>query len=256
MSQQILFEQPLNDRIRLLLRLEHFFAETESFIKQDEPIVHQGCLFALAEILTILSKNEFRSELIKELEKNVSHLSQFISLPSVDQQKLQSAISETQSHLNFLYQQAGQFQKLLPSSDLLNNIKQRINLVSYPCHLDIAGATYWINQPQFVKQQQLNHWLSPIKPIHNCITMLLDHIRSSAIFENQSTHKGFFQRNLEMGTTYQLVRILAPQSIHAYPEITGGKHRVHVRFLSLSEQSAKAESIQHTVDFHIAFCKV
>lgn len=64
MLNAILYEQPLNERIRLFLRLEHFFIHTFHFLEETAVPDTQAGVAALIEILTILDRNDIRSEIL------------------------------------------------------------------------------------------------------------------------------------------------------------------------------------------------
>ncbi len=72
MQNTIIYEQPLNERMRNFLRLEHLFNHIE-FRSQDT--LEWDCrstLESLLEINDLLSRSDLKGELIKELERHSS----------------------------------------------------------------------------------------------------------------------------------------------------------------------------------------
>jgi len=62
------YEQPLNERIRLFMRLESMFFQMKNFHRADEYYSIQLFLDALFDVLDFLHRYEIRSEIIKELQ--------------------------------------------------------------------------------------------------------------------------------------------------------------------------------------------
>jgi len=73
----IVYEQPLNERMRTFLRLE--FLYTQASITASRPTlgVRARRLRALLEILAITARGDSRSEVLKELERHVNVLKEY-----------------------------------------------------------------------------------------------------------------------------------------------------------------------------------
>ena len=64
----ILYEHPLNERIRNYLKLEQLFKQVDSCVPADIFINHQIFFNALFAIIDTLERSDIRGDLIKDLE--------------------------------------------------------------------------------------------------------------------------------------------------------------------------------------------
>ncbi len=54
--------------------------------------------------------------------------------------------------------------------------------------------------------------------------------------------------------SYQLVRVLVPASAEVYPEISAGKHRVSIRFMSLGNVNTRNVQAGGSIPFRLHCC--
>ena len=98
-DQNILYEIPLNNKARGLLRLERIFRET---FKQIELGTESGHFYALKQIFVLLdffARGDFKAELIKTLDSEIAYYARLKDNPAVDLSKLDVFIKQL-SQLN------------------------------------------------------------------------------------------------------------------------------------------------------------
>ena len=64
----IVYEQPLNERMRTLLRLEHLFDQTNHALKESSAWDHRRAVSGIIEILSLLERADLKTEFIKEID--------------------------------------------------------------------------------------------------------------------------------------------------------------------------------------------
>ncbi|MCK4492508.1 MAG: cell division protein ZapD, partial [Methylococcales bacterium] len=69
MDTQINYEFPLNERIRVLMRLEQLFIELKHFLESDTILDRRVVMKILLDISMIFNRNNIKSELFKESER-------------------------------------------------------------------------------------------------------------------------------------------------------------------------------------------
>ena len=79
----IVYEYPLNERMRTLLRLEDLFERVKFFLARREPLEHHAALLTLFEILEVAGRADLKSDLIQELERQKQILMSFRSNPDI-----------------------------------------------------------------------------------------------------------------------------------------------------------------------------
>ena len=70
----IIYEQPLNERIRAFLRLEFLFAQSAQHLRDDSQWGSRCTLSSLLDILSIFGRTDLKTEVLKELERHSSTL--------------------------------------------------------------------------------------------------------------------------------------------------------------------------------------
>lgn len=74
MPQAVCYEQPLNERVRFLLRLEFLFQQVTHAMRGHSPWDSRFALQGLLDILALTGRNEFKGELLKELDRHATTL--------------------------------------------------------------------------------------------------------------------------------------------------------------------------------------
>ena len=255
MQNKLVFEQPLNERMRNLLRLEHLFElikdrSQETINKWD----YRDILESLLEINDLLGRSDFKTELIKELERHSNMLTALENNPAVDQtrlRKLNSELCELSLELKSSSYQPG---NTLKQDELVTSFKQRTTIPGGACNFDLPRFHYWLNQSNAKKQGDLEQWSVDIQPIRKSTYLALDMIRNSSNPSKEMATEGFYQQAIESNTPCQLIRVLLPSATRYYPEISGGKHRFTIRFMEETATSNRPSQTSNDIEFELHCC--
>lgn len=255
MSSPILYEHPLNERIRVFLRLEHFFSNFQHFLSGHAPFdTHSGILTFL-EILTILERVDARSEILKELERHTQGLARLYDTPGVDSTQLDTILDTLAFQIQQLQRLPNKLGLEAKESELLNSIRQRTSIAAGTCGFDLPAYHYLLNQPSEIRQDLLGRWQADFVPLQQGIDLLLSLLRDSAFFEHETAEQGFYQKVLDPQNPCQLLRIALPADCPIYPEVSGSKYRVNIRFLTFSE-TERPKQIAEPQAFDISCCLI
>jgi len=255
MRNKIIFEQPLNERLRNLLRLEHLFdlityRSRESSSEWDS----RNILESFLEINDLLGRSDFKTELIKELERHSSILAALENNPAVDihrLKKINSDICELLIELRSMSYQPG---NTLKNDELVTSFKQRISIPGGTCSFDLPRFHYWLNQTNVKQKLDLENWSKDLEPIKKSVYLTLDMIRNSTNPSNEKADSGFYQKAIESNLSCQLIRVLLPPTTRYYPEISGGKHRFTIRFMEEVTTSNRSSQTSNDIDFELHCC--
>ena len=77
----IAYEQPLNERMRNFLRLDFLYQQAVIHHTRPDPWSTRAAVSALLEILAITQRGDIRSEVLKELERQMTQLSRLQHAP-------------------------------------------------------------------------------------------------------------------------------------------------------------------------------
>jgi len=252
---QVIYEQPLNERVRTFLRLEFLFIQIDHTRMGESPWDSRATLASLIDILNILSRTDLKSEIIMELERQIANLTPLEDSPNVDRTKLGQILDEMDLVVDRLHATQGQIGQHLRQNEFINSIKQRSSISGGTCGFDLPAYHFWLHQPGDKRIQHLQEWLSAFEDIRSSINLILHLIRDSSSPKKETAIGGFFQQSLDINAPYQLIRVTLPASSPYFAEISGGKHRFTIRFMemSLNERPVQASS---NVDFELTCCMI
>lgn len=253
MATQIVFEHPLNERIRTFLRLEHLFEKIEFFSPQYDPWATRVAVEALLDVTAVTARADLKSEILKELDRNVATLNRLASQPGVDPGALERVLSELRQAAAGILAMQGPAGQAAREDNLLKAVAQRSSLPGGACSFDLPQYHHWLIQPPDRRQACLDHWLGDLHPAQLAIRLILSLARSSANPREVVAERGFFQETLDPQTPAQLVRIGLNGGRNLYPEVSGHKTRYSIRFLS-PESRGRPAPVMEDLPFRLTCC--
>jgi cell division protein ZapD len=251
---QITYEQPLNERIRTLLRLDHLFKLAEHHMGGGSEWNVRSVLNTLLDINELIGRTDIKSELIKELERDLGTFKALQRNPGVDLKRLDLVLNDLQNYLEELRDANCQPGQLLKQDELVNSIKQRNVISGGTCNFDLPAYHQWLHRPLEVHRQQLEAWQQDLRIVRKSTLLVLNLIRNSSNPAVEIADKGFFQKSLELNSSCQLIRVVLPSSVSYYPEISAGKHRVTVRFMEQPDTMQRPVQTELNVEFNLHCC--
>lgn len=252
---RVVYEQPLSERIRTFLRLEFLF--TEFFARFEGPTLwdSRNALASLLDILNIFNRTDLKTEVMKELERQMSTLAALEHAPGVDSARLSELLGEFDILVDRMHALHGQIGQELRQNEFLNSIKQRVSIPGGTCDFDLPGYHFWLQRPVENRIADLRRWIKVFEPIQLSIFLLLRLVRESAHSSQETANEGFFQKMLDPNSPCQLVRVTVPSEAPYYAEISGGRHRFTLRFLEFLPDG-RTSQIARDVPFKLTCCMI
>ena len=254
MSDQLIFEQPLNERIRTFLRLEHLFNQFQQHLNHKSDWDTHSAVKAILDIMSMLGRGDIKRETIKELERQNTNLQSFVEIPGINHGRLTDIIDEQKNCLQALYNIGGNIGQELQQNELLNAIRQRLSMPGGLCDFDLPVYAHWLNQPYEKRYEILNTWFSPFETLHKAVQLILKVIRDSTDAIDEIAESGFYQKNLDSNQTCLMIRVILPEDTNVFPEISAGKHRFTIRFLKACDPAHRPEQNKKDIEFKLACC--
>ena len=233
MSDIITYEQPLNERLRTLLRLEELMQRFEYCLPLDSRWDTHCALMTLLEIFQLSTRGDLKSDLMKELDRQIANMSRLSKEPDVDQSRLEGIIDRQRKQIRQLHEMTGQLGRHLKDNDFINALRQRTSIPGGTCDFDLP---------------------EPYRKVEVAIGLVLSLIRDSATPQPQVARMGFYQQSLDLSQPFQILRIDLPADAPYFPEISAGKHRFSIRFLSQPDLDNRARQLQEDIEFKLACC--
>jgi len=256
LNTQTIYEFPLNERIRVFMRLEQLLLQLSHFMAGSSVFDKRAAIGSFLDILTIFSRSDLKSELIKELDRHAKVLGHLTNSDGVDNQKLNEILAELNQASRNLYNASGKVGASVMESGLFQSISQRSTIPGGSCSFDLPAFHYWLEQDQDEQQKDLERWTRPFVDIRIAIDLILGFIRQSSVPKEEVAHAGFFQLALDKSHPVQLIRVAVPATLPCFAEISGGKHRFSIRFMLPSSDENRPTQTQDDISFMLTRCAV
>ena len=249
----IIYEQPLNERIRTFLRLEHLFRQTLFSLRGESVWESRHALGSIVDVLNIFDRADLKTEAIKELERHTASLVRLEQTPGIDRDKLHSILDEIGTLLEALYGMNGRVGQRLRDNEFITMVRQRSAIPGGTCDFDLPLYHQWLERLPEDRVRDLESWLAEFEPMRLSITLILKLIRQSSAPSEAIAVSGFYQKALDPNVPFQMVRIRLAENPPVFPEMSAGKHRFTVRFLraTLDQRPVQAEE---DIPFQLSCC--
>jgi cell division protein ZapD len=106
------------------------------------------------------------------------------------------------------------------------------------------------------RTDHLARWIRPLQPLQNALSLLLRLIRESSVPTRETARNGFFQQPLDSNSPTQMLRLTVDRRERIFPEISGGRHRFSIRFLSQDDPDHRATQVQRDIAFTLVCCVI
>tara|TARA_R110002049_G_scaffold22425_6_gene80375 strand:+ start:583 stop:1380 length:798 start_codon:yes stop_codon:yes gene_type:complete len=250
----ISYEYPLNERIRILLRLEDLYAKMIHFSRSDGALEHHVALLTLFEILEVAGRAELKVDLMQELERQRQTLMGFRNNPEISEQALSGALYEIEQASSSLQAMAGKIGQYLRENDWLMAIRSRASIPGGVCQFDLPSYHYWLKRDANARRHDLDTWMAPMLPIRDGLTIVLRLLRGSGHAESLVSKGGCYQHTMS-GRAAQMVRVVVAPGVAAVPEISANKYALNIRFLT-PDTHGRARATDRDLHFELTFCSL
>jgi len=249
----VVYELPINERVRTFLRLEGLFGEVHHHLLGDTLWDSRASVRCLVAIINIFARPDIKSELLKEMDRLNTVLNRYMQVRGVDSGQLGTLLRDLSSLTRELHGKEGQIGHRIRAHELMAAIRQRDSIPGGAFTFDLPAYGHWLNKDISERRANVVEWLKEFDLVKRAVSLILQLIRGSSDAGPERATNGFYQRNMESSAHHQLVRVfLAPASPY-FPEISGGKHRFTVRFLSPNGADRPVQ-VETDVDFHLSCC--
>ena len=231
----IVYEHPLNERVRTYLRLEYLFRRFEWLLHHEHPIEHHFCFSTIFEIAEVATRADLKADLLKDLERHKQQFASYRGTPAVAEAVLDEWLSNIESCFEGIHSNAARFGSFINDSEWLNNLRNRMSIPGGTCGFDLPQYLAWQHKDAQARREDILRWTEPLQPLYASVNLLLRLSRDSAQGQRVAAAGGQFQQSLPQGR-YQLMRLRVDSASGMVPEISGNRMLVSVRFQRADEQ--------------------
>lgn len=249
----IAYEQPLNERLRSFLRLEFLFGRHRHHRADESVWGVRATLQSLLDILTLLGRSDFKSELLKELLEQHNLLSKLASRSDVNPERLTKTLKEIDEAVNGLQTIGSHFVSgALRDNEFLIAVLNRTSIPGGTCSFDVPILHHWLSQPYEAIKRDLDAWFADLRAFERAINLYLKLLRAGTEPTEERAPAGMFVYSPQ--GTFTLLRVLVPAQLHVYPEISAGRHRFSIRFMSGRDVNMRPSQAATDITFKLHCC--
>lgn len=235
----LVFEQPLNEQLRICLRLEQLLSQLQDHLHNHTAHGSQMALISILRIIDVIDRPDIKSKLMQTLTQYANTLSQLERLPQVDGKRLQAILTQLDDLIQQLHKMQGRVGDALRANEFLNPLRpQMANPGGIFLH-HVPNLALWLNQPVEQRLEQLSEWTTGLHPLPAIASLILDLTRQSTSPQEIKTTNGFYHQPLDPALPCHLIRVILPGELNAFAEISAGKHRLSIRILKPDYKSSE-----------------
>ncbi len=246
------YEQPLNEKIRLFMRLK-FLMERFNF-HLDDPSQEscQDAVIILLELYNLSSRLDVKNAALHVLDFQSQAVRYSEDAEDADKVRIERILEKLEEKSKQLYSFRGQLGQHLKTHHFLNMLKQRVSIAGGVNGMDLPLFNYWLNSPIENRLKDLKSWVRPYHIAFDAIQLLMDLIYDSCETKSVIATGGFYQEAFGHGKDYQLLGIKLSNESTQYPEISAGKQRFSVRFVDASILNERGKQILDDIEFELS----
>ena len=250
----LVFEQPLNERMRSYLRIDFLYNQALFHAHSHSQWSSRAAVTSLLDLLAIVTRADMRADVLKELERQISMLTEYQRRPDVDVERLRSVIANLSRLRTDLLGAGSTFLQPLRDSAFLAAVRHRSSIPGGTCEFDLPDFYYWLSRTAETREEVLARWLAMLRPLCDAIAELLWLTRQGGKVRSEVASGGIFHITFERDSPVQLLRVLVGGDLGVYPEISGSHYRSSVRFVVWNGLMERPRQTDTDVPFEIVCC--
>lgn len=244
------YEHPLNEKVRLLMRLELIFNQIEDCKDVSNINNVQPFFKFLFDCVEVLERNDIRPTLSYYLDELERNMLRWASHPEIHDESLQVKLKEAVSLQAELTNMNKACQKL-KEDKFLASLRQRFGIAGGSCDFDLPQLHFWARKPVNQRKADVEGWLEVIAPLKQALDFSLLFLRESAPFIKKIAENAFYQDNCDESVS--LLRVEYDASRGIFPTISGSKHRYSITFMEPDCAYVK-KAVDDNIEFKLATC--
>jgi cell division protein ZapD len=249
----IIFEQPMNETLRICLRLEKLFTTVRENFHEENDVNMRDCIRSMLQIMELTSRPDLKSKLIKCISQYKNNLNNISFLDATEKLDIETRLK------NYMTQLLGSSQRIgekLRKNEFLNSARLICATPGGDAEFNVPSFSLWLKSDIKQRQDQLALWMHEFTHLESLCHILLALTRRSECRLEINCENGFYQQLLDTNEYYQMLSIALPLNINVYPEVSIGKHRLCIRFVKTDfSNNGHATQVYDTFKFNLGLCK-
>ncbi len=251
MPKKYLYELPLNERLRTFMRIEFISKRLKHYLDSDDTWVVRNVIDCLLEIYSILARTDVRREAIADLDRYIYEMKRYQDSPLADEDRARELRQDLDNLKVSIEDSGADYLKPLRKNEFLTSLLHRQTLPGGKAEFDMPKYKFWLDSER--TESDIDQWVRVIKPVCSSIDKILWMIRESTETISTVAVGGFYNHQIKKANKISLVRIFLDENT-IYPEISGGKHLISIRFFNWKDSEGKWSQTNENINFRISLC--
>lgn len=249
----LIYEQPLNELVRVCLRLEQLFQQIDHQVADTSALGTRDVLAAMINLLNLVDRPDLKAKLAKELTHHMTMLTRLENTPEIDEKKLHELLQQIDELVRSFIDTNGKIGQPLRDLELFNTLRLHLSTPGGACSFDMPFYHHWLQQPSKERHAMIKSWLAEFNNVRAATEIILRLIRESTKVQPKTAEKGFYQELLDPQLNLRLIRVGVPNTIEAFPEISISRHFMGIRFFDPNIHE-RATQYKQDLPFWLSYC--
>ena len=236
----MIYEFPLTEGIRRFLRIEMLAEQSLVHIEQDSEYSTIAAVRTLLDLVTLVSKNDTKIELIKQLDQMM-----VVDMLTPEDRE------EANTLKGILSRQSFRAYDGIKENVFLNTLRQRFVIVGGICAFDLPVLHNWLNMPFETRKGHFYEWMAVIENIMNAVKFVLRNIRGAKLAEECVFKHGFYYRSVKWRAG--LLR-LNTDGYSFFPEFSGNRHQLSIRLVEQISPWEPPKQVDTDITLQVEIC--
>jgi cell division protein ZapD len=247
----VIFEFPLNERIRRLLRIEEIYQKFEHQLKNTHDYFEFGCFNTLFEIVQLVSRTDLKIDFLQELERQEKKQSALL-----DHHRLKEGQLDPKEIIPIIQVARKKLENIdvkpgfnFNNDIFLEEVKKRISLPGGLLDVDFPNFRNWAtHKTRKSKLEDFKSWAQPLMVFKDASSVILFILRNQCHTESIKAKEGKYQQTIDPLKTFDLIRLKLEKTLNVYPEISANKYMVNIFFNQFNKE-LKKEPVKLNLEF-------
>ncbi len=256
-TDSIIYEQPLNEQMRICLRLEHLFTQLNQHILDPNIESSKVTITSILKILDVISRPDLKSKITQSLTQHASTLAQLEQFPQVDPDRLKEILMKLDRLIAGLHNNRSRIGGQLCNNEFLNQIRLSLGNPGGTCAFSNPAYSLWMQRSDKERIKDLKTWVSEFNELGDVVGTILKLTRNNSPGQKLIARDGFYHQNLNPTLPCEMIRVKVSTALRVFPEFSVGRHRLSIRFLVPNyHDNGRPTQIHEDFEFELSCCRV
>lgn len=251
---RVIYEQPLNERLRMLLRIEFLLRRAHANLPVPSPWAARTTLDSLIQLQELLTRFEARQDLLKMLERHQHHMEKIRKSPQADTKRVDAVLDEIREASQALHADTTTTGMHLRRIELINGLRQSAMVPGGAGGSEHPYLHYWLHRDAGTREKDLRGWLSGFSTLEKAVNLSLWLTRAAGVPDTLTAAGGFHNQHLDRRADYQIARVAVPVEAPVFVNISGNPHRITLRFMRPDPDFERAAQVDEDIEFELTLC--